>query len=523
MSQAVKRPTRARPGERQRHRRLIERLLGIAALAGAYFVAAHVGYALNVAGPVAAIIWLPAGVGIAFLTLGGPGLWPGVLVGDLLVNDYGALPLGSALGQTAGNVLEAIVAALLIRRLTARQPPLATVAGLGRLLVSLAAGVAVSATVGVLAQILGGVISGGAAGAVWHTWWLGDMAGAVVIVPFALAWRHSPPRAWWPSRAPEVLVVVVLVAGVAELVFSSRQPLAWLTFPGLIWSALRFREWGATLAIASMAAICTWNTAHFVGPFAFESITHTVISAQLFIVAPACTTLALAAIVAERESFAAGLSASRARLVDAAGLERARLERNLHDGAQQRLTAIGAQLRLARDAVRRDPASADSSMHEAELQLGMAVDELRELARGLHPGILMEQGLPGAVAAIAARSDVRVVIAELPIGRLDRTAEATAYYVISEAVANAQKHAQASTIRIGGRLAGGRLRLEIRDDGRGGAVDVPRAGLEGLRDRVEAIGGVFGIDSRPGAGTRVVAVLPAAPRESDPGPTGGTG
>ena len=248
-----------------------------------YFGAAHVGYALEIAGPVAAIVWLPAGVGIAFLAVGGPGLWPGVLIGDLLVNDYNVLPFGTAMMQTAGNVLEAVVAAVLIRRAMASHPPLASIGGLGRTLLAIAAGTALSATVGVLAQLLGGVIAGGAADTVWRTWWLGDAAGAVILVPLAVAWANPPPRAWL-ARWPEVVALLVSTALVCEMVFRSSRPLTYLAFPPLIWAALRFREWGATVIIVLLAALSTWHTAHFSGPFVFHSIPQSVVAEQLFII-----------------------------------------------------------------------------------------------------------------------------------------------------------------------------------------------------------------------------------------------
>ena len=137
----------------------IRYVLGVAGLAAAYYGAAEVGYALDFAGPVAAILWLPVGVAIAFLSLAGLRFWPGVLLGDLLANDYTTLPLGSALGQTSGNMLEVLVAALLIRRLLRRGSPLESVSGLGGLLGALAAGTAISATVGPLSLLLGGVIT----------------------------------------------------------------------------------------------------------------------------------------------------------------------------------------------------------------------------------------------------------------------------------------------------------------------------------------------------------------------------
>src|SRR5580765_632566 len=134
-------------------------LTGVVVLAGVYYGAAKVSYLLEFAGPVAAIVWLPVGIGVSFLYLGGLRFWPGVLIGDLLANDYGALPLGSALGQTCGNLLEVLVAAWLLRRLVRDRPPLASIWGVGCMVIAIVVGTAVSATVGALSLRLGGVIS----------------------------------------------------------------------------------------------------------------------------------------------------------------------------------------------------------------------------------------------------------------------------------------------------------------------------------------------------------------------------
>ena len=134
-------------------------MVGVVALAGAYYAAAKLGYALEFSGPVAAIVWLPAGVAIAFLSLGGLRFWPGVLMGDLLANDYSVVGLGSALGQTLGNMVEVLVAAVLIRRMLVRGSPLDSLGGIARLLGAIAAGTAISATVGPLSLWAGDVIS----------------------------------------------------------------------------------------------------------------------------------------------------------------------------------------------------------------------------------------------------------------------------------------------------------------------------------------------------------------------------
>src|SRR3954451_8068136 len=182
-------------------------LLATVALAAVYYAAAKIGYALEFAGPVAAVLWLPAGGGIAFLSVGGLQLWPGVLLGDLLVNDYSALPLGSALGQTAGNVLEVLLAAWLIRRAMKHGPPLAGLSGLVRVLLAIAAGTAIGATAGALSLLAGGVVSSGELTTVWRTWWLGDFSGALVLVPLALALSDFPRGRIRTGRAVEAGLV----------------------------------------------------------------------------------------------------------------------------------------------------------------------------------------------------------------------------------------------------------------------------------------------------------------------------
>src|SRR5436309_1815171 len=133
--------------------------VGLAALVGLYYGAAELGYALEFTGPVAAIVWLPVGVAISFLYLGGMSYWPGLVIGDLLANDYSALPVGSAMGQTCGNVLEVVVAVVLMRRLLPDRRALGSVGGLARMLVSIAAGAAVSATIGLSSLRLGNVVT----------------------------------------------------------------------------------------------------------------------------------------------------------------------------------------------------------------------------------------------------------------------------------------------------------------------------------------------------------------------------
>jgi signal transduction histidine kinase len=481
----------------------------VIALAGAYYGAAKLGYVYEFAGPVAAIVWLPVGIGIAFLSLGGLRYWPGVLIGDLLANDYSVLPVGTALGQTAGNVLEVVVAALLIRRIAQEGPPLGNVGRLMRMFGAIAVGTAVSATIGSLSNWLGGVIASDALPTVWRTWWLADTCGALVVVPIALAWHAPAPRGWWRERALEGALLIVAVFGVSELVLRSHRPLTYAVFPVLIWAALRFGQRGATLAVTLTAGLTVWNTTHFLGPFSFDSITRSILSTQLFIAVAALSTMLLAAVVSEREEIAKGLLESRTRLVGVADRERRRLEHNLHDGAQLTLTMLAGQLATAREGSRHDPGQAPELFEDAERHVVVAIDQLRELARGIHPTILTDLGLAEAIRSLTDGSPVSIELLELPSGRLDPTAEATAYYVVAEAVTNAQRYADAETITI--RVVGTSrlLRIDVGDDGVGGANELG-SGLLGLRDRVEAVGGALRVTSVPGRGTVVLAEIPLA-------------
>ena len=181
------------------------------------------------------------------------------------------------------------------------------------------------------------------------------------------------------------------------------------------------------------------------------------------------------------------LAASRARIVTAGDVERRRLERNLHDGAQQRLVALSLALRLMAERLDSDPDAVRVALAHAGDELSLALEELRELARGLHPAVLTEQGLRAAVEALALRSTIAVEIVDLPHERLPEPIEAGAYYLIAEALTNVTKHAHASIVRVRIDAREACVIVEISDDGVGGANPTGGSGLRGLADRVEAL------------------------------------
>lgn len=482
-------------------------------LAAAYYGAAQLGFTLQFTGPIAAIVWLPVGVGIGGLYLGGLGLWPAVLIGELLADQPSPLPLGVVAAQTVGNVLEVVVAVVLLRALVVRRGQQETLQGVAGTAVAIATGAALSATIGCAAATAGGVVAMHEVLPAWRTWWLGDFSGALVLVPAIVAWRPGALR-WSPRGVGEAAVILAAVAATSVLVWQESAPLSYVIFPALIWSAVRLSFPAAALAAAISSAFAVWGTVHYYGAFGHHSLSREVLETQLFIAVATFSTLCLAAVTAERRRLAGGLSASRLRLIQAAESEQRRLAHNLHDGAQQRLTALMVMLNLESARLRNDPRGGEPALRAAQVELGHALEELRALAHGGYPPLLAERGLAAVIEEMAARSPVRIEAEPIVEYGLPASAEASAYYVITEAVANALKHADADRIRIGVRSMGSSLVVEVSDDGTGGAVETPESGLQGLRDRVEAVGGEFSLESEPGLGTRIAATIPILPSAS---------
>jgi signal transduction histidine kinase len=644
-------------------------------VAGLYYGAARAGLHLAYLHGSVTALWPPVGVGVAALVILGPGVWPGIVIGDLLVADFSS-PWGTVLGETLGNTLEVVVAAVLFRRLAARRTGLERVWDVLALVGCAAIGTLISAAFGVVSLRLGHVIKAGEFDSVFRTWWLGDFSGALVFAPLVLVWATR--RSWRMSsiRVAEALLLLSVLIVLIEV--PSQRDVPYIVFPILIWAALRFGPTGAATAVAIVSSLTVWNTAHGSGPFVRASLTHSVLASQLFVTVAALTSLVLAAVTAERTasetaqraltdehaalrriatlvageaaskrvfeqvtveaartigaaaaslarfdhddtatfvggwsesgtlafpvdsriavkrtgvlaavretgepqriaryeertgevaerftSFGYGsaaaapvklgsqiwgalvatgrrgdtlpigsedrltdfadlvaqalanadayrkLAASRARIVEAADTERRRLERNLHDGAQQRLVSLALKLRLVKARVRDDPASAEDVLSDAEDELGQALDELRELARGIHPAVLTDRGLAAALATLAERASVLpVTLTQVPASRLPDPIEAAIYYLVAEAITNVAKYAQATQATVAVGRSNGMATVVVSDDGVGGAEPNTGSGLVGLADRVEALGGRLRIESPPGRGTCITAEIP---------------
>jgi signal transduction histidine kinase len=645
----------------------------VGAVAGLYYAAGRVGLHLAYLHGTVTALWPPVGVGVAALVILGPRVWPGIVIGDLLLADF-STPWGTIVGQTVGNTLEVVVAAMLFRRLAHKRIALERVWDVLALVFCAALGTLISAVFGVVSLRLGDVISADEFASVFRTWWLGDFSGALVLTPLILVWAAR--RTWRMPRMQLAEAVLLLAVLIVLIEVPSQRDVPYIVFPVLIWAALRFGPFGAATALAITSSLTIWNTAHGSGPFVRGSITHSVLASQLFVAVAALTSLILAAVTAERSaseraqqaltdeqtalrriatliaseaasarvfeqvtieaartlgasaatlarfdeggtvtfvgawsdtgelafpvgsqvpveetgvlaeirrtgrperiddyagqapeiverlsSFGYGsssaapvkvagrvwgalvaaaprdrlapgserrlcdfaelvaqalanadayrkLAASRVRIVEAGDTERRRLERNLHDGAQQRLVSLALQLRLIKSSLRKDPESADALLVKADRELDHALEELRELARGIHPAVLTERGLEAAVRTLADRAPIPVELSRLPKDRLPGSVEAAIYYLVAEAITNVAKYAQATSASVAVERSNGFATVVVRDDGIGGAEPVPGSGLVGLADRVEALGGRLHIESPPGRGTQLTAEIP---------------
>jgi signal transduction histidine kinase len=332
-------------------------------------------------------------------------------------------------------------------------------------------------------------------------------------------YRQVPPGAWWPRLRVRLVdpatwkdlayllllfplalftfVVAVTLLGVA-LGLLAAPAWYWSLPDGIelgamnidtIWEALAAVPVGAVLLLAALRIVNWLGALH--GAFARVML------------GPSSDP--------ELEAQVVDLSTARSRIIAAADDERRRLERDLHDGAQQRLVALTLTLGLARRQVESgDDDEARERLTEAEQEARLAIDELRELARGIHPAILTSRGLDAALTELSGRAAVPVIV-EGEVGeRLAPEIEAAAYFTVSEALANVGKYAEASQARVRIGVRDGALDVVVADDGRGGADPESGSGLRGLFDRVGAVGGTLAIDSPPGAGTTLTARLPLA-------------
>jgi signal transduction histidine kinase len=281
----------------------------VALLAAAYYLAGRLGLELAYVDGAVAALWPPAGLGLAVLFLFGMRLWPGIAIGDLLLADF-SQPVGTIAGQTVGNTVSLVVAALVLRRLTGPRVTLERTFDVLALALCAAVAALVSAAFGPTALRLGGVVSGDEFGQVFRTWALSDASGVLVVAPAVLTWATTGIRG---IRRRDVLEGLACLAALVVLIeLAPQRDVPYIVFPVLLWAALRLGPRGAATAIVVVCSITVWNTAQEEGPFVRDSITDSVLATQLFIATAALTSLVLAAVTAERTRASRALAISEA-------------------------------------------------------------------------------------------------------------------------------------------------------------------------------------------------------------------
>jgi signal transduction histidine kinase len=381
---------------------------------------------------------------------------------------------------------------------------------------ALAAAAAISATVGTGSMLAGGVVVVSDAPTFWRTWWLGDLAGALVVVAAALAWSQAPAAAWRRLRTPEGALMVAAVAALGVIAVSIDEPVTYVVFPALIWAALRFGPSGAALAIVVASVLAIGLIAAKVGPFFKQPIDHRTLGTQLYIAVTALTTLILSAVVCERERSAAALTEAKLREGERAIEERQRIARELHDSVSQSLFSTLLHTRLAQRALR-DSGTAASDPPVRALN---TIADLTRGAQGEMRALISELGreplagglvpaLSRHVAKVAEQHgvDVRFVAPESLIA-LPPLAEAHLFGIGREALANSLKHSGTTTAWVRVQALSGRVLLEVGDDGCGfdPEADHPgHFGLASMRTRAAEIDGRLTISSAAGSGTVVRA------------------
>ena len=372
----------------------------------------------------ATAVWPPSGVALAAVLVWGYRVWPGVWLGQVLTNSlvvYANGGLAAAVlasptnaGIALGGTLEALTGALLLRRLADGRRVLDCARGV----VAFAAlagplACALSATIGPTSLAIGGAIPWAAYGTHWWTWWLGDLAGVLLVTPALLAWGHDPRIGWRPARAAEAVVLAALLLGAGQFALRVDYRTVYLVMPLLVWAAFRFGQRGATLALLAAAGMAIWRTAQGVGPFAGATLNESLLHLQLFMGVAALTTLLLAAVLAERqraeEARARLLAREQAARAEAEAAAQAR-EEFLSVAAHELRTPVTSLRGYAQVLLRRfdqaggpDPAKVRRALQTFDQQtdkLTRLVNQLLDLSR-VQAGRLVLERRATDVAALA--------------------------------------------------------------------------------------------------------------------------
>jgi signal transduction histidine kinase len=507
-----------------------KRAVRIAAIATVYVAAAKFGLLMDAVGGFATLVWPPTGIALSALLIFGRGVWPAIAIGAFAANLTAHAPVAVALGIAIGNTLEAVVGAAALQQLARFDRSLERLRDVVAL-VSVAAvlSTVVSATIGTTSLWLGSVIASDEYLATWRAWWLGDMMGDLVFAPLLLVWTRKPTR-----RTPwhEALVMTVALVGAAAFVFLRgrdgsflQQP--YVTFPFLIWAAVRFGPRGATAAIACVSAIAITATVLGYGPFVRAKLSESLLFLQAYMAVAAVATLILAAVISERDR---ALSL-RDLFVSTASHE-----------IKSPMTTMSLQVERLKRQLSRDPADVDREIVSRTLdrlaqqldQLLKLIERLLDVSRIATGGVRLDPeqvDLSAVVRDVIERSrdeltargyDVEIH-ADAPVeGVWDR---ARVEQVVTNLLTNAMRYGEGKPITMSISTVGAFGRLRVRDAGVG-IADKDRArifhafqrasddriglglGLHIVREIVTAHGGTITVDSRMGVGSTFTVELP---------------
>lgn len=531
------------------------RLLGVAVL---YAAAAIGGLKYAVVGSTVTLVWAPSGIALAALLVWGYRMAFGVALGAFLANAWTGIPLLAAAGIATGNSLEALVAAFLLLRLAHfrgaldRRRDVLALMVLAAMLSTL-----LSACVGVATLALGGMLPLGEFTTAGLKWWLGDMMGVLVVTPPLLVWLSrtrpvlSAPNVFELISLLATLVVVSYkIFGAPELAVQGYYPAALAVFPFIIWGALRFGQWGASLVTLVVSVLAIWGTTQGTGPFVVDQPVDSLVRWCAFAIMVAVTGLLLAASVAEQRRAQAELKTSHDELERRVGQrthdltrsnadlrremsERRHLEtqlirvseeqqqaigRELHDGLGQHLTSLALfSATLRQQLAERAQPEAEAAARRIVDLANQASAMTRSMARGLYPAELALGGLTAALAHLAEHTRSLPALdcvfhADPNLQVRDPLVAINLYRIAQEAISNAVKYSQARQLRIELTRVIGAHRLCVSDDGIG--MDPSQArhdqgvGMHSMRYRASLLGGTFEILANRPSGTRIAVLYP---------------
>lgn len=529
------------------------RLTGVALL---YFAAAQLGLAFAVVGNTVTLVWPPSGIALVAILIFGYRIAFGIALGAFLANAWTGLPILLAAGIGIGNVLAALAGAFLLQRRARFKNTLDRRRDVFALIILAAIGsTTISAFVGAATLSLGGIVSFGEYPSVWLKWWLGDMMGVLVVAPLLLVWITHPRPVLSSWKTVEAVGLLAFLLFVGYIIFSTPElaghgyyPASLAVLPFVIWGALRFDHWGATLVTGVISLLAIWGTTQGTGPFAVGSPVDSLVGWCIFVNVVAVTGLLLAAASAEQRRARAEIKSAHDELeqrvrertealsqanvsLQLEMVKRERLEialiqvseaqqksigRELHDGLGQHLTSIAFFGATLQQKLREQAQpEADAAQRIVDL-VNQSIDLTRRIARGLYP-VALESGLVEALDQLADNTQslkgVSCVLHAEPEAQVsDPLIAMNLYRIAQEAINNAVKHSQARCIWIELTYVNGGHRLAIRDDGVG--FDPERIeqgqglGMHSLRARAGLLGGSLEVESSAQDGTMVAVIYP---------------